>query len=112
MKTRDLLDAQSLVVRPADHLDDRQTAGDADLFLRHKQPTGYVVAALAEVFAPGELNQFSDFFGSWKRLHVSVTPSASILCSVTIAGNELPRHRLVIHNRFRADTGACAAGVA
>ena len=36
MKAGNLLDAQPLVVRPADHLDDRQPAGDADFLLQQR----------------------------------------------------------------------------
>ena len=79
MKSRDLLDTQPLVVRAADHLDDRQSANDADLALheradahllfRNQQSRGDVVGIGAHILTPGELYQLFNLFEWRKRIH-------------------------------------------
>jgi hypothetical protein len=74
----DLLDPQPLVIRPADHLDDRQAAGDARLFLNQRadtdlslgneQPAGDIV--IADVLALGELDQITKFGFGWEGKHI------------------------------------------
>src|ERR1700722_8948460 len=76
VESRNLLDAQALVISAADHLDDGQAAGDsnaalneradADLFFGDQQPAGDVAGEgsavrRAKVFMPRGLDQVLEF---------------------------------------------------